>query len=83
MYINLIDVLVFLGHVKLQRTTAVNREDRKKQEKREKRDGDNEETDRTIWVKYTLGLKHQVMFLSFFFFILNSNVNFSCRSIVK
>lgn len=51
------------GHVKFQRTTALDREDRKKQEKREKREGDGEETDRTIWVKYTLGLKHQVIFL--------------------
>lgn len=50
------------GHVKFQRTTTLDREDRKKQEKREKREGDGEETDRTIWVKYTLGLKHQVIF---------------------
>ncbi|XP_055932201.1 nucleosome-remodeling factor subunit BPTF-like isoform X2 [Argiope bruennichi] len=49
-----------LGHVRLQRTTAVDREDRKKQEKREKREGPEEEVDRTMWVKYTLGLKHQV-----------------------
>ncbi|XP_054724441.1 nucleosome-remodeling factor subunit BPTF-like [Uloborus diversus] len=49
-----------LGHVKLQRTTALDREERKKQEKREKREGPEEEIDRTMWVKYTLGLKHQV-----------------------
>ncbi|CAL1273148.1 unnamed protein product [Larinioides sclopetarius] len=49
-----------LGHVRLQRTTAGDREDRKKQEKREKREGPDEEVDRTMWVKYTLGLKHQV-----------------------
>ncbi|XP_042904894.1 nucleosome-remodeling factor subunit BPTF [Parasteatoda tepidariorum] len=49
-----------LGHIKFQRTTAIDREERKKQEKREKREGPEEEVDRTIWVKYTLGLKHQV-----------------------
>ncbi|KFM76693.1 Nucleosome-remodeling factor subunit BPTF, partial [Stegodyphus mimosarum] len=49
-----------LGHVRLQRTTAVDRDERKKQEKREKREGNDDEVDRTIWVKYTLGLKHQV-----------------------
>ncbi|GFT51046.1 nucleosome-remodeling factor subunit BPTF [Trichonephila clavipes] len=49
-----------LGHVRLQRTTALDREDRKKQEKKEKREGPEEEVDRTMWVKYTLGLKHQV-----------------------
>ncbi|GBM38532.1 Nucleosome-remodeling factor subunit BPTF [Araneus ventricosus] len=49
-----------LGHIRLQRTTAGDREDRKKQEKREKREGPDEEVDRTMWVKYTLGLKHQV-----------------------
>ncbi|GIX97254.1 nucleosome-remodeling factor subunit NURF301 [Caerostris darwini] len=49
-----------LGHVRLQRTTTLDREDRKKQEKREKREGPEEEVDRTMWVKYTLGLKHQV-----------------------
>lgn len=40
----------------------VSREERKKQEKREKKDAE-EETDRSVWVKYPLGLRHQVSFL--------------------
>ncbi|XP_076346621.1 nucleosome-remodeling factor subunit NURF301 E(bx) isoform X2 [Tachypleus tridentatus] len=49
-----------LGHTRLQRTTMANREDRKKQEKREKREMLEEENERIMFIKYTLGLKHQV-----------------------
>lgn len=52
-----------LGHVKLQRITAAEREDKKKLEKREKREKDDEEERNRLsvnFVKYSLGLKHQV-----------------------
>lgn len=52
-----------LGHLSLQRITATEREERKKIEKREKREMmDEEERNRLSvnYVKYSLGLKHQV-----------------------
>ncbi|XP_026472283.1 nucleosome-remodeling factor subunit NURF301-like, partial [Ctenocephalides felis] len=52
-----------LGHVKLHRITAVEREEKKKLDKREKREKDDEEERNKLtynFVKYTLGLKHQV-----------------------
>lgn len=52
-----------LGHVKLVRTTAADREERKKLDKREKKERDEEEERyRTAYnfVKYSLGLRHQV-----------------------
>lgn len=52
-----------LGHVKLIRTTAADREERKKVDKREKKERDEEEERyRTAYnfVKYSLGLHHQV-----------------------
>ncbi|XP_026828403.1 nucleosome-remodeling factor subunit NURF301 isoform X1 [Ooceraea biroi] len=51
-----------LGHVKLQRVTALEREEKKRQDKKEKKEKeDEEERNRTFsFVKYTLGLKHQV-----------------------
>lgn len=52
-----------LGHVRLIRTTAVEREERKKLDKREKKERDEEEErNRTAYnfVKYSLGLRHQV-----------------------
>lgn len=52
-----------LGHVKLIRTTASDREERKKLDKREKKERDEEEErNRTAYnfVKYSLGLRHQV-----------------------
>lgn len=52
-----------LGHTTLQRITAAEREDRKKVEKREKRERDDEEERYRLafnYIKYTLGLKHQV-----------------------
>ncbi|XP_041977903.1 nucleosome-remodeling factor subunit NURF301 [Aricia agestis] len=51
-----------LGHVKLLRTTAAEREERKKLDKREKKERDEEEERyRTAYnfVKYSLGLRHQ------------------------
>ncbi|XP_060876907.1 nucleosome-remodeling factor subunit NURF301 isoform X2 [Metopolophium dirhodum] len=53
-----------LGHVKLYRITHAEREEKKKTDKKDKKDKDAEEDERnklTIhFVKYTLGLKHQV-----------------------
>ncbi|KAL4705133.1 hypothetical protein ACJJTC_018704 [Scirpophaga incertulas] len=52
-----------LGHVRLLRTTAADREERKKLDKREKKERDEEEERyRTAYnfVKYSLGLRHQV-----------------------
>lgn len=52
-----------LGHTSLCRITAAEREDRKKAEKREKRERDDEEERNRLafnYIKYTLGLKHQV-----------------------
>ncbi|XP_050535545.1 nucleosome-remodeling factor subunit NURF301 isoform X2 [Daktulosphaira vitifoliae] len=53
-----------LGHVKLFRITHAEREERKKIDKKDKKEKDAEEDERnrmTInFVKYTLGLKHQV-----------------------
>lgn len=54
-----------LGHVRLMRTTAAEREERKKLDKREKKERDEEEErNRTAcnFVKYSLGLRHQVNF---------------------
>lgn len=52
-----------LGHHKLQRITSNEREEKKKIEKREKRERDDEEERNRLavnFVKYSLGLKHQV-----------------------
>lgn len=51
-----------LGHVKLQRVTAAEREEKKRQDKKEKKDKEDEEERNRLFnfVKYTLGLKHQV-----------------------
>lgn len=56
-----------LGHVRLIRTTAADREERKKLDKREKKERDEEEERyRTAYnfVKYSLGLRHQVKILT-------------------
>ena len=53
-----------LGHVRLQRMTAAEREERKRIEKKEKKEKDEEEERNRHsynFVKYTLGLKHQVL----------------------
>uniref|UniRef100_A0A2M4CMW7 Putative nucleosome remodeling factor subunit n=1 Tax=Anopheles darlingi TaxID=43151 RepID=A0A2M4CMW7_ANODA len=52
-----------LGHTRMYRITSAEREEKKKLEKREKRERDDEEErNRTAinFVKYSLGLKHQV-----------------------
>ncbi|XP_071513894.1 nucleosome-remodeling factor subunit NURF301 [Panulirus ornatus] len=49
-----------LGHVRFNRVTALEREEKKKQEKRDKKEGDQEEPKLMTIIKYTLGLKHQV-----------------------
>jgi len=56
-------MLFSAGHVKLQRITAVEREERKRLEKKEKKEKDDEEERNRLtynFVKYTLGLKHLV-----------------------
>jgi nucleosome-remodeling factor subunit BPTF len=53
-----------LGHIKLARITAVEREERKKIEKREKKEREEEEERNRMlisgYVKYTMGFKHQL-----------------------
>ncbi|XP_031848361.1 nucleosome-remodeling factor subunit NURF301 E(bx) isoform X4 [Nomia melanderi] len=51
-----------LGHVKLQRVTALEREEKKRQDKKDKKEREDEEERNRLYnfVKYTLGLKHQV-----------------------
>lgn len=53
-----------LGHIKLSRITAAEREERKKLEKREKKEREEEEERNrmiiTGYVKYTMGFKHQL-----------------------
>ncbi|XP_063923379.1 nucleosome-remodeling factor subunit NURF301 isoform X3 [Zophobas morio] len=53
-----------LGHIKLSRITAVEREERKKMEKREKKEREEEEERNRMlisgYVKYTMGFKHQL-----------------------
>lgn len=56
--------MLISGHIKLYRITHAEREERKKNDKKDKKEKDAEEDERnrmTInFVKYTLGLKHQV-----------------------
>lgn len=52
-----------LGHVKLQRVTALEREEKKRLDKKEKKEKEDEEERNRLtynFVKYSLGLKHQV-----------------------
>ncbi|XP_073972080.1 nucleosome-remodeling factor subunit NURF301 E(bx) isoform X2 [Rhodnius prolixus] len=52
-----------LGHIRLQRITAPEREERKRIDKKEKKEREEEEERNRLtynFVKYTLGLKHQV-----------------------
>lgn len=51
-----------LGHVKQQRVTAIEREEKKRLDKKEKKEKEDEEERNRLYnfVKYTLGLKHQV-----------------------
>lgn len=55
-----------LGHIRLQRQTALEREERKKIDKKEKKDKElEEEMHRLHTVHYTKGLKHQVNLVIF------------------
>ncbi|XP_069124363.1 nucleosome-remodeling factor subunit BPTF-like isoform X2 [Argopecten irradians] len=50
-----------LGHCRLQKITSLDREEMKKREKElRKRKEEEEEGRPLVWIKYTLGLKHQV-----------------------
>jgi len=51
-----------LGHVRLQRITVAEREERKKLDKREKKEKEEEEERNRVlsFVKYPITLKHQV-----------------------
>ncbi|XP_014211852.1 nucleosome-remodeling factor subunit NURF301 isoform X2 [Copidosoma floridanum] len=52
-----------LGHVKLQRVTALEREEKKRLDKKEKKEKEDEEERNRLtynFVKYTLGLRHQI-----------------------
>ncbi|XP_052262825.1 nucleosome-remodeling factor subunit BPTF-like isoform X2 [Dreissena polymorpha] len=48
-----------LGHVNLRRITSLDREEIKKKEKEQKKLAE-EDVGPVVWIKYTLGLKHQV-----------------------
>lgn len=52
----------YVGHSKLMKITSLDREEMKKREKEMKKRKDEEEESRgpLVWIKYTLGLKHQV-----------------------
>lgn len=59
----LIEIFFLLGHIRLQRITAPEREERKRIDKKEKKEREEEEERNRLtynFVKYTLGLKHQV-----------------------
>lgn len=63
-----------LGHIRLQRQTLLEREERKKVDKKEKKDKElEEEMHRLHTVHYTKGLKHQVMIFPWFFHVAVSN----------
>ncbi|XP_005095843.3 nucleosome-remodeling factor subunit NURF301 [Aplysia californica] len=50
-----------LGHLRLNRITVADREEWKKKEKEQRRRKEDEEEVRpVVWIKYTMGLKHQV-----------------------
>lgn len=55
--------LAVKGHVQLHRTTASEREERKKKEKDWKRLRNEDDFSSGTTVKYSLGLHHQVRFL--------------------
>lgn len=68
------DSIFALGHTKLLRITAAEREEKKRLDKKEKKEyAEEEERNRMTYnfVKYPLGLKHQVLeHLVYFFQIL-------------
>ena len=50
------------GHLRLNRITIADREEWKKKEKDQKKNKDDDDAGLrpVVWIKYTLGLKHQV-----------------------
>jgi hypothetical protein len=52
------DIIAFyVGHTRMQRLTALEKDEIKKREKNRR---DEEDYSRLTWAKFTLGLKHQV-----------------------
>ncbi|XP_078454858.1 nucleosome-remodeling factor subunit BPTF isoform X9 [Lampetra planeri] len=49
-----------LGHTRLRRMTAVEKEEKEKSRKRERRQEEEEVMQQATWVKYTIPIKHQV-----------------------
>ncbi|XP_052763553.1 nucleosome-remodeling factor subunit NURF301-like isoform X2 [Mya arenaria] len=49
-----------LGHIKLRKISSADREEMKKKEREQKKLADDELGRPLVWIKYTLGLKHQV-----------------------
>ncbi|XP_053392915.1 nucleosome-remodeling factor subunit BPTF-like [Mercenaria mercenaria] len=49
-----------LGHIRLKRITSLDREEMKKKEREQKKLTEEELARPVVWIKYTLGLKHQV-----------------------
>lgn len=62
-----------IGHIKLRRTTAAEKEEQKKKEKELKRIRYEDECVASTWVKYSLGLHHQVISVTFI------HKDFSCK----
>lgn len=56
------NLFLLVGHIRLHRVTALDREEMKKKEKEARKlKAEDEEVDsKATWIKYTLGLKHQV-----------------------
>ncbi|WAQ96933.1 NU301-like protein [Mya arenaria] len=48
-----------LGHIKLRKISSADREEMKKKEREQKKLADDELGRPLVWIKYTLGLKHQ------------------------
>lgn len=55
MYLNAV------GFTKMRRFTSLDREEMKKKEKEQRKLLDDELGRPVVWIKYTLGLKHQVL----------------------
>lgn len=53
---------IISGHTRLNKITSLDREEMKKKEKESRKRREEEEESRPlVWIKYTLGLKHQVL----------------------
>lgn len=62
--------MVFIGHVRFKRITSLDREEMKKKEREQKKLTEEELARPVVWIKYTLGLKHQVSSYQFKLFVL-------------